>query len=887
MDVNKLQFFDNNGYNLNFKKSEYGYWEGNIYLPKVSVGLYANTTIYILEEVDNSSLYYNNENFNTPNEINSSLFNNSFVFPVGTGSITFNWDVLNKFVDEFFMFTFDESYILKETSALAYAPNDGPECETLIINRFDTCEIPLEENYLSKALPIHIAFMANEKSDATTYMRTLVMSYNGDTIARINFYAETVEEDERLKIWNDNLGYNITPEDEMIFKTSDIKEYKPNYILLNEKRKELMMEGSNIYPYIGSYKAIINAIKFFGYENLNIIEYWRNVNKNDENFGKIYHSSKYSLTNKETLRIGSSNIVLPNKDYKKINQLALVYSINKPTGEVDEWELPKVKEEFTYTIEEALIKLFALRKKLNKEFMPGTSRIIDIIGEANYFGIKGLTKINSESALNLSGDELKLNFDVIPGKYVHITNNSSFCKYILSQDSDSDIPLQNKSLSDIISTNVNTIYNEQISGNKEIWLTNKNVCEYYKDYCNIYNIFDESYIDSFDTGDSDSDSDSDEDITSNFSAKVVLSNTSFDPITFGDCECKFNTIFNKFNNSGPIIKGYNNFSPETMDITFENIDVYHYYKTISWKITMSSDQIDEEYRNIGIEKKYDYKPFEVSVNNESISEYNDFFVELPYIGYYDVTMAIGDIKKTKKKCIKVEPYNIELIGFYYDARELPDRLKYDMDDEMYNFIKEHIENMYNWAVSERTSHPMLNDFSMPTYSIDGGYINKSPYYISNVDNEWYLSDNLTYEITDLTPVVRNARYIRNGVDVKPYTWFLLGFEYSKIVGKKIDGISTPKWTITNNSTYDEPITYIGKYLTFLLKKEGNYTITLTLEDSLGNKYETSRNIIVVSKSANYNIYQTFKKEYDYYTEQEILKELNDFYFSDKMNVDIP
>ena len=39
-------------------------------------------------------------------------------------------------------------------------------------------------------------------------------------------------------------------------------------VRLNEKRKELMMEGSNIYPYIGSYKAIINAIKFFGYENL-------------------------------------------------------------------------------------------------------------------------------------------------------------------------------------------------------------------------------------------------------------------------------------------------------------------------------------------------------------------------------------------------------------------------------------------------------------------------------------------------------------------------------------------------------------------------------------------------------------------------------------------
>ena len=76
------------------------------------------------------------------------------------------------------------------------------------------------------------------------------------------------------------------------------------------------MEGSNIYPYIGSYKAIINAIKFFGYSNLNIIEYWRNVNPDDENFGKVYHSSKYSLTNKETLNIGARTITLPNKGYK-------------------------------------------------------------------------------------------------------------------------------------------------------------------------------------------------------------------------------------------------------------------------------------------------------------------------------------------------------------------------------------------------------------------------------------------------------------------------------------------------------------------------------------------------------------------------------------------
>ena len=35
-----------------------------------------------------------------------------------------------------------------------------------------------------------------------------------------------------------------------------------------------------------------------------------------------------------------------------------------------------------------MVKLFALKKKkLNDEFMPGSTKITDIIGEGNYFGI--------------------------------------------------------------------------------------------------------------------------------------------------------------------------------------------------------------------------------------------------------------------------------------------------------------------------------------------------------------------------------------------------------------------------------------------------------------------------------------------------------------------
>jgi len=793
MNIDNLHFFDSNGYELNFEQNSDGFWEGSIYLPKVSVGLYTNTSIYVLEKLDPSEFSYSNEYFSdVVNQINTSKFNNEYFFPIGDGKIKFTWDPLNTFVDEFFMFDFDESYTLKETSSLTYTPNDGPECNTLLINTFDTYEIPLDNTLNSKALPIHIAFMANERYDATTYNRTLIMSYKGQTVAKIKFYTETVEEDERLKIWNANLGYNITPEDEMLFYKSDIKEYKPDYILLNEKRKELMMEGSNIYPYIGSYKAIINAIKFFGYNNLNIIEYWRNVNPDDENFGKIYHSSKYSLTNKETLRIGARTITLPNKDYKKINSLALVYSINKPLKERNEMDLPLVKEQFTYTIEEALIKLFGLRKKLNKEFMPGTSRIIDIIGEANYFVSYGITKIHNSSCILPSEKRYTADFEVTPGKYLHITGDD-----------------------------------EQE--------------EYY--------------------------------------AYVTIKNTSFDPVTFENCELKFNCIDNPLcllNSESSEIKMGDN------SLSFGNIDQLGKPESITWDIKMSDDQLDEDLIKVDIEKYYKKDSFAPHSSFDYGSQgYTERTFELPFIGYYDVTLTLNysnlpePIKKTKKKCIKVEPYNISLLGFYYDARNLPESLKYDMDDKLRNFIQEHINYLTDNAKDERPENNTESQFSMPKGT------NPGPYFNDNIDNNWIISDNINFDIAQLKPIVDYTRYIKNGVDVKPFTWFLLTYDYGKIVGVKDED---RVWTIINNSAEEgdtKTWTWTGQYLTFLLKKEGNYTIKLTLTDKNGNVYEVSRNIIVVSKSADYKLYQTFKREYDYMIQQDELNALNEYYLIDR------
>ena len=226
MVVKNLEFFDKNGYNLNLNWNEQKHiWEGNIFFPRVSVGLYENTTIYVIEY----------------GEYNSDYTDDVYTYPTGDGNIVFQWDLANKFVDEFFMFDFDENYEIKDTSSLIYTPYDGPLCQTLLINRFDKYIVPLlgssQNIKQDDLLEIHIAFRSDEKSAETTYKRTLVMSYEkGYTkyeIARITFFAETIEEDERLKIWNENLGYKLKPEDTLIFKQSDIHESMPDYEMLN------------------------------------------------------------------------------------------------------------------------------------------------------------------------------------------------------------------------------------------------------------------------------------------------------------------------------------------------------------------------------------------------------------------------------------------------------------------------------------------------------------------------------------------------------------------------------------------------------------------------------------------------------------------------------
>ena len=998
MVVKNLEFFDKDGYNLNLNwNKQKRIWEGNIFLPKVSVGLYENTTIYIIE--------YIGKDHNSDDE---------YSYPMGVGNIVFQWDMANSFVDEFFMFNFDEDYVIKDTSSLIHTPYDGPLCETLIVNRFDKYIVPLlnpsQNQNIEKddLLEVHVAFKSDENSAETTYKRTLVLSYeNGYTkyeIARISFFAETIEEDERLKIWNENLGYNLKPEDTIIFKHSDIHECLPDFEILNEKRKELMLEGHNIYPYIGGYKAIINAIKFFGYDNLNIIEYWKNIDVYDSEFGKLYRTYVYSLKDRKTLSTKRKPISLNTKNFQKLSNISLAYNINHPEKvdgkKYDEYGLPNViedfdkdkRDDFVLTIEDALIKLFALKRKLNDEFMPGSTKITDFVGEGTYFGINLIGNNPQFSTIDYIESKGYIDFTIFPDKHVYLTENEDFTRFIAEQK-EIHIDETIGGLADKTISEINEMYEDSSDSDNVINISeidkrtlgtiirdlmkNENdvVCNLYTDYYNI------TYDNKF--GDAQKYGLREMPKARNVFKDIVLDDIPNDPYGEND------VIPDMIVCAKVILKG--EFS--------ESIDGA---SIIEWKISHKERDWSTTYYG-------------------DVKKYANLFVQLPYLGNYNVEMTVWDAynhccKKLTKDAIIVEPYNIDIRGFYYDARPLPNSLKYDLiipqeylnnvekehryylwykkegdsgditkgivtkkrnplemslsediigeyiidgygiedeyiglnnlrdvskedwlsiintesdskdilkfswvfndgtqtycgvdefifkeeledvpfdendayapewnNDALYHVIKKNVDKMYSWAVQEHLGEKDENS-TMRNYSADGSVSHEGPYYKFDVDTILYRIergykeyDHLNKEIIDLKPGehYKYVRYINNIVDIKPLTWIILGFDYTRITGRIINN-EYPKWTLTLLGDELDPdvefrkdkiiTTHNGLYFTYLFEDEGTYKIKLELLDINGNKYEIEKPIVIVDKDANYNLYHTLKSDHDKYLE---------------------
>ena len=193
-------------------------------------------------------------------------------------------------------------------------------------------------------------------------------------------YGQTENEDIRYKVNLNNLGIQSEDDVYQILYSSDIQDNAIDYTLFNRKRKEMLSSAREIYDYIGSYKALINSINYFGYNDLQLYEYYKNMehwNKYHENLlHKVLIPDIFDNTVKGWNSIDfiagkyqndndNDNII-----WQKTNLFNLAYRITNTEGD----------NVLIYSLEEVQFKLTKLKNWLRRNVIPISANLLDITG---------------------------------------------------------------------------------------------------------------------------------------------------------------------------------------------------------------------------------------------------------------------------------------------------------------------------------------------------------------------------------------------------------------------------------------------------------------------------------------------------------------------------
>lgn len=118
--------------------------------------------------------------------------------------------------------------------------------------------------------------------------------------------ADFYDENESLGINLANFGAEISNEVQRAIYEKNIDEQKVDFVLMNRKFKELLNEYINVLGNKGSYKSLVNALKWFEYGELTkIYEFWKRPEPN-KNYLTIKDLSSIANTRTEELLMSNS-----------------------------------------------------------------------------------------------------------------------------------------------------------------------------------------------------------------------------------------------------------------------------------------------------------------------------------------------------------------------------------------------------------------------------------------------------------------------------------------------------------------------------------------------------------------------------------------------------
>jgi hypothetical protein len=399
MNIDNLVFFDKNGESYNFGRSSSGNWEGADYFLPISLELYDCSNIFILENT-----------------------NGVYTFPKMESGSSFEvkWKTANNKTNLFLF-----NVLVEGTGTAAYNYLEKQEYITINHSDFDQAGTLA----LTYPLQLNIAFTP---SDEIAYARVLQIYYKTTTdstlVLELTVYGEGEGEDERLRIWLANFGIKFNRQDALLLKDYDLKEALADYKELNAVRKLILVNRDQIYPYIGTYKGLLNILSLMGYRDvLRVKEYWRDIDPNSSYYNKfamVDFTDLLDSTEDTTLDlVDQNNQIKTGGKFEKTEFLALTYQFSKAGDTYDDDGLPNVITTTDFTVNEIFFKLHGVVVKLKDEIIPINVVIKDIIGEFIYFekfNIRYWIDETTIESFSLS-DEYRINI-VEPADYVSSYN---------------------------------------------------------------------------------------------------------------------------------------------------------------------------------------------------------------------------------------------------------------------------------------------------------------------------------------------------------------------------------------------------------------------------------------------------------------------------------
>ena len=244
-------------------------------------------------------------------------------------------------------------------------------------------------------------------------------------IGRFILTGQTEIEDIRYKVELTNLGKNITADDVFIFKTYNIKEQGVDWIFLNQKRKEMLLVKDSIYPYIGSYLAIINAINYFGYNDLLLYEYYQNINSNSTSYGQLFKVEISGIFDNQVPGWNSVDYLswtMPNPNYEDTNLFNLTYLITDFYGNIV----------LLYSLDEVQIKLGGLKNWLQSNVIPISHKILDITGRTDILAPSSITHKNYNVKLfNIDQSMSPIDFNINEAYLMPVNSGSTVYNVVI------------------------------------------------------------------------------------------------------------------------------------------------------------------------------------------------------------------------------------------------------------------------------------------------------------------------------------------------------------------------------------------------------------------------------------------------------------------------